>query len=49
MVRIFYVTCPACGEEFHAHHGELRHTDVKLRCPRCEHRFLDAESPKLTE
>ena len=49
MVRIFYVECPDCGEEFHAHHGELRGTDVELRCPRCGRRFRDAESPALRE
>ena len=49
MVRIFWVECPDCGEEFHAHHGELRDSGIKLRCPRCEHRFVDSESPRIRE
>lgn len=49
MVRIFWVECPECGEEFHAHYEELRHTDVELRCPRCQHRFLDEESPAIRD
>lgn len=49
MVRIFWAECPACGTEFHAHHGELRDTDVELLCPECGEQFLAEESPEIRE
>jgi predicted RNA-binding Zn-ribbon protein involved in translation (DUF1610 family) len=49
MVRVFWVGCPDCGERFHAHHGELRHSEYKLHCPTCGNRFMDSESPRIDE
>ena len=49
MVRIFMVDCPACGETFHGHHGELMGTGVRMLCPTCGERFLPEESPNLRE
>lgn len=49
MVRIFWVACPVCEEEFHAHYGELRHSGVKLLCPRCGERFLPEEAANVMD
>lgn len=49
MASIFWVTCPKCQKRFYCHSGDLRHTDWKLLCPFCQHRFHQEESPKITE
>ncbi len=49
MTRIFWVTCPRCGDRFYCHHQDLRHTDWKLRCPYCGNEFAQEESPRLEE
>jgi DNA-directed RNA polymerase subunit RPC12/RpoP len=43
---IFWVTCPQCEEKFYCE-NELRHGTIKLMCPKCHHRFLASESPKI--
>ena len=49
MVRIFMIQCPACKRSFEAHYEELRHTDIKLHCPYCEHWFLQTESEEIDD
>ncbi len=49
MARIFWVTCPFCKDRFYCHHGDLRHTQWKLRCPYCEREFAQEESHRIEE
>jgi predicted nucleic-acid-binding Zn-ribbon protein len=47
--NIFWVKCPKCGGKFYAD-KELRHNkEYKLRCPFCQNRFFDSESPEIFE
>ena len=45
---IFWIACPKCGEKFYCD-IQLRHSSIKLMCPKCHHRFLDSESPQIIE
>ena len=47
MTRAFVVTCPKCNKSFQASYEDFRHKSIKLRCPYCNHRFLDKESPSV--
>ncbi len=46
--NIFWVKCPKCGGKFYCD-LELRHSEVPLRCPFCQNRFLTSESPEIFE
>ncbi|MBI4528096.1 MAG: conjugal transfer protein [Deltaproteobacteria bacterium] len=49
MTKIFWVACPECNGKFYCQWHELRHKRIQLLCPYCGHRFLDEESPEITE
>jgi uncharacterized Zn-finger protein len=44
MERIFWVSCPGCGETFYANHREMRTAGVDLFCPYCHARFAVTDS-----
>lgn len=46
---LFRVTCPNCEGKFDCHTKDLRHTDYKLHCPYCQHRFHQDDSLKIEE
>jgi endogenous inhibitor of DNA gyrase (YacG/DUF329 family) len=46
--NIFWVKCPKCGSRFYCD-KELRKSKIKLRCPFCQKRFLDKQSPEVFE
>ena len=46
--NIFWVKCPKCGRRFYCAR-ELRNKDIKLKCPFCQDRFFDKDSPEIFE
>ena len=48
MERVFWVTCPDCGDKHYCDY-ELRHKEIKLICPFCGKEFFDRESPEIDE
>lgn len=46
--RLFWVTCPRCSGRYCCA-WLLRHQDVLLLCPYCQHRFKQEESPRIEE
>ncbi|MBU2498505.1 MAG: hypothetical protein KKE57_06370 [Proteobacteria bacterium] len=49
MVRLFVIRCPKCTKSFEVHYQDLRHTDIKLHCPYCDHWFLQTESEEIDD
>lgn len=49
MARIFNVVCPRCERKFQCHYGDLRHKEIKLKCPYCQNDFEQEESAHIEE
>jgi uncharacterized protein YbaR (Trm112 family) len=48
MNRMFWATCPECDGQFIVD-WELRHSEHRLICPYCRHRFAASEAKALDE
>jgi predicted Zn finger-like uncharacterized protein len=49
MANLFNVVCPHCECKFQCHYADLRHKDIKLKCPFCQAEFDQEKSPLIEE